>query len=253
MFRICLWLVLAAAVWGQGGDDHLRFEVVSIKPSANQGAATSMAGGPGTSDPGRFRASNAELSILVMGAYGVQYDQLRGPAWINKTQFDVVANVPPGTTAEQLRKMLQNLLVERFRMQVHHETRVEAVYELTVAKNGPKLKLAAEGSGADDFVPGSGPRRADRDNFPILPPGRPNVACAHLPQGSYCTFRMFTMGMLAQRMMLPNFVGRHVVDKTGLTGRYDFTLYYNAMSNAPSSPDNNAPSIEQALPEQLGL
>jgi uncharacterized protein (TIGR03435 family) len=238
---------------GRSATIRLSFEVASIKPSANQGMITRMAGDPGTSDPGRFRVTNAEFSMLLMRAYAIQYDQLRGPAWMDKTQFDVVANVPPGTTAEQFRKMLQSLIAERFRMQVHHETRVEPVYELTVAKNGPKLNPAAEGSGADDFVPGNGPRRADRYNFPILPPGHPNVACGHTPEGSYCTFRVLTMAMLVQRLSLPQFGDRRTVDKTGLTGRYDFTLHYSATSHAPSSPDDNAPSIEQALQEQLGL
>ena len=214
---------------------------------------TKMAGGPGTSDLGRFTATNAELSMLVMRAYGIQYDQLRGPAWMDTTQFDVVANVPAGTTAEQLRKMLQNLLAERFRLQVHHETRVTPVYELTVAKDGPKLKAAAEGNGTDDFVPGSGPRPMDRDKFPILPPGRPNRACAIGPDGSHCTFRMVTIGMLVQTLRLPNFVDRLVVDKTGLTGRYDFTLYSRHMNGVSPGPNDDAPSIEQAVQEQLGL
>jgi uncharacterized protein (TIGR03435 family) len=257
MLRFCLGLLLVAAAWGQeGGDDRLRFEVASVKPSAKQGMVTRMVGGPGTGDPGRFRAANAELGMLVFRAYGLQHEnqlELKGPAWMHTTQFDVVANVPPGTTVDQLRKMLQNLLAERFHLQVHHVTRVEPVYELTGAKNGPKLKPAAEGSGTDDFVPGSGPRQADRDNFPVLPPGRPNVACGHLPQGSYCTFRMVTMGMLVQRLSLPNFVGRPVVDKTGLTGPYDFALFYNSMINPPANSDNNAPSIEKAVQEQLGL
>lgn len=253
MPRVCLELVLTTALWVQAGEDRLAFEVASIKPSAKQGMVTKMAGGPGTSDPGRFQATNAELSMLVMRAWGIQYDQLKGPAWMEATPFDVIANVPPGTTAEQFQKMLQKLLAERFRMQMHHETRVEPVYELTVAKNGPKLKPAAEDSGADDFIPGSGPRPADRDNFPILPPGRPNMACGRLPQGSYCTFRMVTMGMLVQRLSLPAFAGRRVVDQTGLTGRYDLTLHYSAADNPPAGPENNAPSLEEALHEQLGL
>jgi uncharacterized protein (TIGR03435 family) len=253
VFRICLGLVLVAAAWGQGGDDRLRFEVASVKPSAKQGMITRMAGGPGTSDPGRFRATNAELSMLVMRAYGIQDDQLKGPARMETTQFDVVANVPSGTTAEQFRKMLQNLLAERFRLQVHHETRVLPVYELTVAKNGPKLKPAAEGIGTDDFVPGSGPRPTDRNDFPILPPGRPNVACRRGPDGGRCTFRMLTMTMLVQRLSLPTFVDRRVVDKTGLAGRYDFTLHYSRMSGPQPGPDDNAPSIEEAIQEQLGL
>ncbi len=253
MLRICLGLVLITGVCGQTVDHRLRFEVASIKPSAKQAMVTRMAGGPGTSDPGRFRATNAELGILVFRAYGLRYaDQLRGPASMDKTQFDVVADVPPGTTSEQFREMLQTLLLERFRMHVHHETRVETVYGLTVAKNGPKLKPATDGSGTDDFVPGSGPRRADRDNFPILPPGRTNFACGRLPQGSYCTFRATTIGLLVQSLSL-ELGARPVVDKTGLAGRYDVTLYYSSMLNPPSSPDNNAPGIEQAVQEQLGL
>ncbi len=249
MLRIYLWLVILAAARAHGAADSLIFEVASIKPSAQQGMVTRMAGGPGTSDPGRFTATNAELSMLVMRAYGIQYDQLKGPAWMDTTEFDVVASVPAGTTAEQLRKMLRNLLAERFRMQVHHESRVEPVYELTVAKGGPKLRPAAEGGG-DDF--GSRPPRLDRDNFPILPPGRPNGACGQAPDGSRCTFRMVTMAMFVQRLSLPVFIGRPVIDRTGLTGQSDFTLYYSS-SDAPSSPENNAPSIEQALQSQLGL
>jgi uncharacterized protein (TIGR03435 family) len=194
--------------------------------------------------------------MLIVRAYGFKYEddyQLGGPAWVDKTEFDVVAIVPPGTTAEQFRKMLQNLLAERFHLQVHLVARVVPVYELTVAKNGPKLKPAAEGSGTDDFVPGSGLGREDRDGFPILPPGRMNVACGHGPQGSHCTFRMLPMGMLAQRLSLDTFVGRRVVDKTGLAGRYDLTLYYRQMSTAPPGADDTAPIIEQAVQDQLGL
>jgi uncharacterized protein (TIGR03435 family) len=172
---------------------------------------------------------------------------------MDTTQFDVVAKVPPGTTAEQLRQMLQELLVERFRMQVHHELRAAPVYELTLATNGPKLKTAAEGSGTDDFVPGSGVRKANRDGFPILPPGRPNGACGQLPDGSYCTFRKVTMAMLVQRLRLPTFADRLVIDKTGLAGQYDFTLYYRRMSGQPPGPDDQAPDLEQAVQEQLGL
>ncbi len=250
MLQICLGLVLIFAAWAQSAADSLTFEVASIKLSAKQGMVTRMTGGPGTSDPGLFAATNAELSSLLMRAYGIQYDQLKGPSWMDETEFDVVAKVPPGTTAEQLRKMLQNLLAERFRMRVHCETRVVRVYELTVAKNGPKLRPAANSSGTEDFVPS--PSRVDRDNFPTLPPGRPNGACGNLPDASYCTFRMVTMGMLAQRLSLPTFVGSPVVDKTGLAGPYDFTLYFRRM-DGPPSPDVEAPDIEQAVEQQLGL
>lgn len=91
MLRICSGLVVVATC-AQGAADRLVFEVASVKPSAKQGMITKMAGGPGTSAPGRFSAANAELSMLVMRAYGIEYDQLRGPAWMDNTQFDVVAN-----------------------------------------------------------------------------------------------------------------------------------------------------------------
>src|ERR1035437_1808963 len=117
--RIFLWFVLVGEVWGQVAGGGLHFDVASVKPLVTQGVVTKMTGGPGTSGPGRFTATNAELSALLMRAYGIQYDQLRGPAWMDTIQFDVIANVPPGTTAEQFRTMLQNLLVERFGMRVH--------------------------------------------------------------------------------------------------------------------------------------
>jgi uncharacterized protein (TIGR03435 family) len=199
MFRICFGLAFAVVAWAQGADDRATFEVASVKPARD--GPSRMSGGPGTPDPDRFTATNAELSWLVVRAFGLDgWDRFTGPAWIDTATFDVVAKIPPGTTSDQFRKMLQKLLAERFRMQVHHETRILPVYELTVATNGPKLKLAAVGSGTDDFVPGSGVRPADRDGFPILPAGLSNVSCAHLAQGSYCTYRMSAIELLAQRL-----------------------------------------------------
>jgi uncharacterized protein (TIGR03435 family) len=251
MIRVYLVPVFVFAAWGQGGDENMRFEVASVKPSPKHEIVTKTSGGPGTSDPERFRASNAELSWLLMRAYAIQGDQIKGPAWIDTDQFDVVANVSPGTTVAQFRKMLQNLIAERFGLRVHHQTQTVVAYELTVAKNGPKLKPAAKGTGVDDFVPGSGMRRADSDGFPILPPGRSNFACAHGPDGSHCTYRMVTMNQFALRLI--GRIDHRVIDKTALTGQYDFTLYFRITDDAPTDTRDDAPAIEQALREQLGL
>jgi uncharacterized protein (TIGR03435 family) len=184
-------------------------------------------------------------------AYAVQADQIKGPGWIDTNEFDVVANVPPGTTVEQFRKMLQNLLAERFRLQAHHETQTVAADELRVAKNGPKLKVAAEGTGVDDFVPGKYLGVVGPDEFPFLPPGRSNFSCANGPDGSHCTYRMMTMNQFAERLIAK--LDRRVVDKTTLTGQYDFALYFRIMDGAPTEPNDGAPRIEQAVREQLGL
>ena len=251
MIRVYLVLVLVVAAWGQGGYENIRFEVASVKPSPKYEMVTRTTGGPGTSDPSRFRASNAELSWLMRRAYAVQADQIKGPAWIDTNNFDVVANVPPGTTVEQFRKMLQDLLAERFKLQVHHETQTVAAYELRVAKNRPKLKVAAEGTGVDDFVPGKYLGVEGPDGFPFLPPGRSNFSCANGPDGSHCTYRMMTMNQLAERLI--GKLDRRVIDKTALTGQYDFTLYFRITPGVPTDPNDGVPSIEQALREQLGL
>jgi uncharacterized protein (TIGR03435 family) len=73
-------------------------------------------------------------------AYDIPQYQLSAPDWMVDTRFDITAKIPPGTTEEQLRLMEQTLLVERFRLTVHHETKEMQVYELTVGKNGPRLK-----------------------------------------------------------------------------------------------------------------
>jgi hypothetical protein len=85
VLRICLCLALVATASGQDRDNRLRFEVASVKASAKQGMITRKEGGPGTSDPGLVRITNAELAMLVMYAYGIQEDQLKRPPWMART------------------------------------------------------------------------------------------------------------------------------------------------------------------------
>ena len=72
----------------------------------------------------------------------MKLDQISGPDWLATERYDSTAKVPPGTTVEQLRLMLQRLLAERFQVRLHRETKTLPVYYLTVAKNGPKLQPA---------------------------------------------------------------------------------------------------------------
>src|SRR5215813_10271544 len=101
-------------------------------------------GGPGTKDPGRIHFCCVGMFSLVMRAFDVELDQISGPSWImdnmgpNLYQLD--ATMPATTTKAQLQVMLQNLLRERFHLQIHREKRNFPGYELVVADGGPKLK-----------------------------------------------------------------------------------------------------------------
>lgn len=92
-----------------------------------------ITGGPGTNDPGRFRATRIGMSDLLARAFDVSTDQLAGPAWLRDFAsmdfYTVVATMPPDTPKEQFQKMLQNLLVERFHLVFHRETRNFPGYE----------------------------------------------------------------------------------------------------------------------------
>src|SRR5258706_15278617 len=140
-------LVVCSAVCAQQPDSALTFEVASIKPAAPPEMGmmrVGSRGGPGTGDPTRFTASNFSLSNLITTAYDLRPYQLTAPSWVNSERFDVVAKVPEGATKEQFRAMLQNLLVERFKLVIHRETKELPVFELVVGKGGPKFKESAD-------------------------------------------------------------------------------------------------------------
>jgi uncharacterized protein (TIGR03435 family) len=252
------------------------FEVASVKPAAPQAngrAMTFMRGGPGSPDPGQASFTNVSLMNLLIRAYDVQPFQVTGPSWLDAERYDVVAKVPPGTTKEQFRTMLQNLLAERFHVALHHESKEVQGYELVAGKNGPKLKPSEDV--VDSSVPAGpppgppGPPKTDARGFPQLE--RPGLIMmmrivdkapiAHL------TARAQPLSALVQ--MLSNQLHRPVVDKTGLTGKYDFTLEFTPEGGgfgpgpggppAPSAQGpldalvNSGPTMQSAVQEQLGL
>lgn len=234
-----------------------QFEAASVKPSGPRSVRMSR-GGPGTRDPERYSYSRAVLRDLVFTAYGLQEynEQITGPGWVDKDEFDVEARIPPGATKEQFREMLRNLLAERFKLAVHHETKVLHVYELTVAKNGPKLKESvAPGAPGGPTDPST--IQNDANGFPVLPPGRPGFVSSFGPGlQSHWTARQQTMTQLAGMLHQPNAVMDPVIDKTGLTGKYDFTLEYRMRppaGAAGASDDAPGASLFDALEQQLGL
>jgi uncharacterized protein (TIGR03435 family) len=258
------------------------FEVASIKPfvlpSAPTGAVARKTGGrrggPGTNDPGQIIWGGATLKALIMTAYDVKNYQVSGPDWLDNQRFDIVAKVPPGATKEQVQVMWQKLLAQRFGLKTHRETRSIPVYEIVVAKGGPKFKESAPAP-ADSTpppvpTPGRGPVRftADANGCPVFPGGRGGgTSMMMMPNKLQLCAAEVTIEQLAN--MLTNQVSRPVFDKTGLTGKYDFKLEYlpeNSMGMMPAPPpggpppdgaalpmSESAPPLPAALQSQLGL
>ena len=171
----------------------LSFDAASIKPSQNAGPAAPV--GIRVAPGGRLVTVNTTLRMLVNYAYNVRDAQITGgSSWIDSDRFDIEARPESVATQDQLRFMLQTLLADRFGLKIHKEPKEMNVYALTVAKGGPKLKQSEK--------PGDAPQMH-------MAPGAVSATGA-------------TMAQLVQP--LSNFIGRTVVDKTGLTGKYDFEL-----------------------------
>jgi uncharacterized protein (TIGR03435 family) len=234
------------------------FEAASIKPAAQRGSVR-MQGGPGTSDPSRIRYSDMNLRYLVMAAYRIGSFQLSGPAWLDGKTFDVDATLPPGTTRAQLRAMLQNLLIERFRLALHREQRVMPTYTLIVGKNGPRLNQSAENTANttdDDFDPlPPGPPNElelDSDGYPMVPPREGSWLVAL--RNGHARMHQLNASMKDLAALLSKQLGRPVTDATGLQGRYEFTLTW--LTGGPAADGATAdvgPDLATALQQQLGL
>jgi uncharacterized protein (TIGR03435 family) len=238
------------------------YEVVSVKPSK-----PGTNGGYTMDTPDGYTAKGTSLMILIHYAFGISYDdQFPGaPSWISAERFDVDAKMD-GSVANALKKlssddrklarqqMLQALLADRFKLTVHRETRDLPVYTLVIAKSGSKLKAVKSDDNSPNRIKDAGGLAAT------------NVVSMGASGGAMTmTGQAVSMPMLIR--LLSQRVGRIVVDKTGLTGNFDFYMQFTpeeggllaASSDAPggASPlpasDPGAPSIFTAVQEGLGL
>lgn len=258
-WAILLGLLAIATAPGQDNPDaRLTFDAASVRIHIDSQASPPAGwhGGPGTNDPGQITYGNVPLFSLLQDAFRVRFNRI-GPDSIRQVgeRYDVVAKIPPGTTVQQMGIMLQNLLKERFHMAAHRETKAEAVYELVVAKNGPKLTDAAAADPANAAPYRSG--GFDQEGFPQIPPGQQMLLQRPLSDGGMrLTARMQPMTNLAAS--LEGVVDRPIIDKTGLTGKFDFKLAFSGALTATSpnsgtEPADSSPSVFDALQGQLGL
>ena len=254
------------------------FEVASIKPNNSGDGRVLM-----SNQPGRYTASNVTLRLLIRNAYQLQDFQISGgPSWISSDRFDIVAKIDasaqeamaaaspmlPGQGPGPLQLMIRALLADRFKLAVHTETKEQPIYALVLARSdarlGPQLKKSETDCAAQMAARRGGPGRG-------LPPPGPPQPGEPIPCGIRIGMGNMVVGgsSLAQfANSLGMFTGRVVIDRTGLTGNYDFNLTWTPDQMPPRAPgtpadqpirangvdiDPNGPSIFTAVQEQLGL
>ena len=218
------------------------FDVSSVKPNKTNCCFS------GGANNGQAGAKDSTLKALISLAYKVQEFQIvGGPGWISSDRFDVEGTTEDKSAdPDRLRLMLRSLLEDRFKLKLHMEARQAPIYALVVAKGGPKIKLSADQTSPDV-------------NGPSKPGAGPNHGAIKFGPGSM-------MGNAANFSLLVRFLSqrldRPVVDRTGLSGRYDFLLQWTpevgeARTDPGGNPlqlgDTTGPSIFSAIQEQLGL
>lgn len=222
--------------FGQAPSAKVEFDVASVKSSqlSNPNGERNRRENIST-EPGSLTMRNVSLKSAVLWAYGVRDNQVSGPGWIGDERYDILAKTATAADDAQLKRMLQALLADRFKMTVHHETKVLSMYALVVDKNG--LKLTA---------------------------GDPAGKTKMQPDGQKVTFTDTSIAEIAD--LLSNAATRalnlpeSVVDQTGLNGRYNFTIDAGAfmqklMENPAQQPDPDAVInlVQEVLQKQMGL
>jgi uncharacterized protein (TIGR03435 family) len=209
------------------------FEVATIKPAAPDRPGQSIL----VDAAGLFTTTNTALKDLIIFAYGIHPGQLQNlPAWAETDKYDLMGKPDHEGIGNdtQIRSMVKKLLAERFSLVFHRETKELSAYTLNIGKTGV-AKLAVNDSGGN--LPGFGGRG----------PGSVGIRNSTMEQFA---------GFLQARI-----VDRPVVDKTGLKGKYDFTLTWRPDQAAPQGPNappppadmESRPDIFTAMQEQLGL
>jgi bla regulator protein blaR1 len=263
----CAGLAVSSAAQIIHASDPLpSFEVATIKPASPQPHSSSVS-------PAEVNISNGTVRNLIEQAYGIPWTLaenervLGGPAWLDANRYDIVARIPSDLAEaqqklsrdeqkQQISLMLQSLLLERFHLKLHFETKVLNVYALVVAKPSAHL-IASTNQPKSTAQESPGPSQ-----LPSKPEDlRHGILVLYNGQSAQMTAKQVSLDELAHWFAGYSEVGgRPVVNQTGLSGLYDFTLRWTRQSLAaaqqPAStdaPGSDAPPLFSALPDQLGL
>jgi uncharacterized protein (TIGR03435 family) len=214
------------------------FEVATIKPAVDEqsGAFIRM------QSAHRFYVKNYSLKSLVGAAYNLTPRAISGgPAWAGSDHYDILAGTPGAIQPDldEQMSMLRKLLADRFKLTFHREQKEFSIYALSIAKSGPKLKEST------------------------APPGKlPELVSVVFADRVLLPARNTTMAEFASHLMNRGVLDRPVVDKTGLSGKYDFDLEWaddetqfggklRKRASADDGPDK--PDFFAAVQLQLGL
>lgn len=235
--------LLPVCLWAQAAPS-MQFELATVKPSRPDDSNSNF-----NSNPGRINAKNIPLLFLLKLAFNLSTgsdDQIVGvPVWVRTARFDIdtreddataktIAQMPPDLQEQAIHGMVRNLLEDRFHLKSHMEIQVRTVAVLVAAKGGSKLKPFP-----------------DCDRAPTEPACQPSEWRGLHNGNGDIEGRGASTTMLANVLATHSDIGgRLVIDDTGLTGRYSFSLHY--------TPDDavgqtSGSSLFAALQEQLGL
>jgi len=236
-----------------GVSQPLVFDVVSIKPYAKNVQMIRV-----TMPPDGISVEGMPMHMILREAFAVTNEQLQGePGWASTERYELEAKVAPEDLVrlKQVNRndrwaMLLPVLEDRCKLKFHHETREMTVYSLVIAKGGIKMQPAQTQTSAPPLpAPGSGPLPPPP---PPPPPSNSGEIFFNAPSATLPSFAHLLSGTL----------GVPVIDKTGLTEKYNCSLHFepdeNVRANMPPPPggpppESDGPSIFTAVQEQLGL
>jgi len=226
-----------------------QFEVASVRPSDPDARGMSV-----NSRNGSLTARGATLRFLIRLAFarqgGMLLDgQLTAPSWLDEARYDINAKGPEDTASGEEKRMLQNLLLERFRIQMKWENTERTVYEVHQLPTGHKLQIVDDPAPVTERPPSGLPtgtmiRGEGGGGFAA---GTADVTGDNVPRGM--TFSGQSVGLTSLINYLSGGLGRPVIDKTGISQRVKYTLKGFQWPNSSS----DLPSIFTVMQEQLGL
>jgi uncharacterized protein (TIGR03435 family) len=264
----------STSAWQTAVGGKIEFDAASIKPSppdTNPRANFSLNIDNDALPPGGLlSAMNRPLTVYINFAYKIMPTREQGaamvahvPKWVAEQGFDFEARAEGSPTKDQARLMMQSLLADRFKLAVHWETKDVPVLVMVLDKAGrlgPRIRAHSEGPSCDTKleIP------SDRSS-PSVQPGGFLRACGGvvmIPGSNHMVLlgaRDVDMDHIASYLPVLGSEGRPVVDRTGLTSTFDFSIEWvptsqSSASSAAEAPlDNSGPNFEEALHEQLGL